>query len=109
MNSSKTDAREERRILHCGSPQTADGPAPPFARQSVVRFVVNGDHAGSALPARPFRRVDILLLDGKVARIIEAADTARCVGHDAVPLLAILSPCADRAVPLLRPHDPYNP
>jgi hypothetical protein len=109
MNSAETAVRNERRVLRCGSAKTADGPPPSIARQSVALCFTEGDHAGLALPARPFRRVDIPLLDGKVARIIEAADAARCISRDAVPLLAILAPGANRAVPLFRPHDPYTP
>ena len=104
MNSPKTAVQKERRLPRCGSPRTACGPAPPFARQTVAPCATAGNHAGLPLPARPFRRVNILLLDGKVARIIGAADASRCVGHDTVPLLAVLAPCADRAVFLLRHH-----
>jgi hypothetical protein len=86
-----------------------EGPATTFARQSIALCFTNGDHAGLALPAHLFHRVDIPLLDGKVARIIGAADAARCVGRNAVPLLTVLTPCADRAVPLLRCHNPLPP
>lgn len=64
---------------------------------------------GLLLPARGLRRIDVLLFDGKVARIIGAADATRRIGHNAVPLLAILAPGADRAIFLLRSHVPKPP
>ena len=109
MNSPKTALRKERRLLRFGSPRTTDGPAPYFARPLVALSFTEEIQTGSALPAHLFRRVDIPLLDGEVARIIEAADAARRIGHDTVPFLAILAPCADRAILLLRLHDPYTP
>lgn len=56
--------------------------------------------------ARLFRGVDVPVLDGEVARVIRATDTARRVGDDAEPLLAILTPSADGAVFPLCSHDP---
>lgn len=68
-----------------------------------------GCRAGLLLPARHFRRIDILVLDGKISRIIGAANAARCVGDNAVPLLTIHAPGADRTVFFLRSHEPCPP
>ena len=56
-------------------------------------------------PARTYRCVDILVLDGKIARIIHTADTTRRIGDDAEPLLAVLAPSTDQTVLLPRLHD----
>ena len=68
-----------------------------------------GNHTGLAIPVRFFSRIYILLLDGEVTRIIDTTDGARCIGRNAVALLATFTPCTDRAILLLRPHDPYTP
>jgi hypothetical protein len=56
-------------------------------------------------PACLFRRFDIPVFDGKIPCILRAADTTRRVGDDAEPLLAVLTPSANRAVLLFPPHE----
>lgn len=79
----------------------------PFKAVNKLSLIVTpeGQQTNLTFPARLFRFVDISVLDGKIARIIRAADTARRIGDDTEPLLAVLTPGTNQTVLFLRPHD----
>lgn len=79
----------------------------PFKAGNKLSLIVSpeGQQTSLTFPARLFRFGDVSVLDGKIARIIGAADTTRRIGDDTEPLLTVLTPSANQTVLLLRPHD----
>jgi hypothetical protein len=79
----------------------------PFKADKKLSLIFRpaGQQTSLIFLARLFRFGDVSVLDGKIARIIRAVDTARRVGDDTKPLLAVLTPSAYRTVLFLRPHD----
>lgn len=79
----------------------------PFKAVIKLSLIVSpeGQKTNLIFPARLFRFDDLPVLDGKIARIIRAADTTQRIGDDTEPLLAVLTPSTNQTVLFLRPHD----
>jgi len=71
----------------------------------ILIFSPEGRQTNLILPACLYRSVDIPVLDGKIAGIIQTMDATRGIGHHTEPLLAVLTPGAYYTILLLRLHD----